>query len=213
MKIAARASCPRRNDCLAGPRGPCRCKFGNIDRDVDILARHNAGETYSSIGKRYGLARTRVSCIARAMGGAPRGQDSAAKAARARHLFANPVFKSAHVERSREGMKKLFASPAFAAAHAERARERMKKLHADPTFAAAQSERMRKQRADPKFIARLNEGLRAARERRNAIEIPAWVHADDRDKYRQIARSKSEEDAASHCRRLKREREAGRASR
>lgn len=48
----------------------------------------------------------------------------------------------------------------------------------------------------------------AVREKRRTPLIPWWVPDSLVDEYREIARATCEEDAAAHCRRLKREMEA-----
>ena len=127
-----------------------------------------------------------------------KARNAAASAARMKALNADPEFKARHAER----MKALNADPEFKARNAAR----MKALHADPEFkarnAAAASKRMKALHADPEFKARLKAGIQR---RHFGVEVPAWVPADLRDDYIDVARLSGEDAAASHVRRLKRE--------
>jgi hypothetical protein len=79
--------------------------------------------------------------------------------------------------------------------------EASKRALADPEVRARMSEARKRAWADPEVRARMSEAMRGAR----GVEIPAWVPADLRNEYLDLAAEFDEETAASYCRRLKRE--------
>ena len=87
--------------------------------------------------------------------------------------------------------------------------EAVKRAWADPQVRSRRSEAVKRAMADPMVRARLSEAVKRAWVKRRGFDVPAWVQrAGLEQDFRDVAALCGEEEAAAHCRALKRAMEA-----
>ena len=100
-----------------------------------------------------------------------------------------------------QASKRALADPAVRA----RISEATKRAMANPEVRACLSERMKRAWADPEVRARMSEALKRGWSERHRVQVPAWVQrAGLEEDFRDITAMRGEEEAAAHCRALKR---------
>jgi hypothetical protein len=107
-----------------------------------------------------------------------------------------------------EAIKRAWADPEVRA----RMSQAMKRAKADPEARARLSEAIKRAMAAPEVRARLSEAMKRAWAKRRGFDVPAWVRrAGLEQDFRDVAALRGDEEAAAHCRALKRAMEAHKA--